>query len=124
MSENKIPIAKAQNEELRQGLYVVLEPDVVDAHGDTISADEIRKSCHNFNKSLAKANLFHLVNTDSFSVVESFVAPVAMELNGQILKAGTWLVNLQFSEALWEDVKADKFSGVSIGAMGIKEDIE
>lgn len=124
MSENKIPIAKAQNEELMQGLYVVLEPDVVDAHGDTISADEIRKSCHNFNNSLAKANLFHLVNTDSFSVVESFVAPVAMELNGQILKAGTWLVNLQFSEALWEDVKADKFSGVSIGAMGIKEDIE
>lgn len=122
---NKIQIAKSHNEELKQGLYVVLEPDVVDAHSDTISAEEIRKACHNFNKSIvAQANLFHLVNTESFSVVESYVTPVDMELNGQIIKSGTWLVNLQFSDALWEDVKADKFSGVSIGAMGIKEDIE
>ena len=47
-----------------------------------------------------------------------------MELNGQIIKSGTWLVNLQFTDSLWEDVKADKFSGVSIGAMGVKEVIE
>ena len=124
MLTNKVQIAKTKNEELKQGLYVVLEPDVVDAHGDTIDEIEIRKACHNFNQSLAQANLFHLVNTESFSIVESYVSPVDMELNGQIIKSGTWMVNLQFSDALWEDVKADKFSGVSIGAMGIKEDIE
>ena len=124
MIQNKTPIAKARNEELKQGLYVVLEPDVVDFHGDTISETEVRKACHNFNKSLAQANLFHLVNTNSFSVVESYINPVDMELNGQIIKSGTWLVNLQFSDAIWEEVKADKFSGVSIGAMGYKEDIE
>lgn len=124
MIKNKIPIAKSRDEELMQGLYVVLEPDVVDFHGDTISEQEVRKACHNFNQSLAQSNLFHLVNTNSFSVVESYITPVEMELNEQIIKAGTWMVNLQFTEALWEDVKADKFSGVSIGAMGIAEEIE
>lgn len=124
MNNNKTPIAKSQNDELMQGLYVVLEPDVVDFHGDTISEQEVRKACHNFNKSLAQANLFHLINTEGFSVVESYVTPVDMELNGQIIKSGTWMANLQFTELLWEDVKAGKFSGVSIGAMGYKEDIE
>ena len=124
MIKTKIQIAKSQDEELKQGLYVVLEPDTVDYHGDTISPQEVRKACHNFNSNHAKANLFHLVNTDSFSVVESYITPVDMELNTQIIKAGTWMVNLQFTDALWDDVKAGKFSGVSIGAMGVGEDIE
>lgn len=124
MNKEKIQIAKSQNDELKQGLYVVLEPDVVDYHGDTISETEVRKACHNFNQSYAQANLFHLVNTDSFAIAESYITPVEMELNGQIIKSGTWMVNLQFSDAIWEDVKADKFSGVSIGALGIREEIE
>lgn len=124
MQNNKIPIAKSLNEELKQGLYVVLEPEVVDAHGDIISETEIRKACHNFNQSLAQANLFHLLPTTSFSVVESYISPVDMQVGEQIIKSGTWLANLQFSDTLWEDVKAGKFSGVSIGAMGIREEIE
>lgn len=124
MNQNKVPVVKAQNDELMQGLYVVLEPDEVDFHEHTISAAEVRKACHNFNQSMAQANLFHLVDTSSFTVVESYISPVEMELNGQIIKAGTWLANLQFTPAIWEEVKAGAFSGVSIGALGILEDIE
>ena len=123
-NNNKVPIAKALNEELKQGLYIVLEPEVVDAHGDIISELEIRKACHNFNQSLAQANLFHLLPTTSFSIVESYISPVEMQVGEQIIKAGTWLANLQFTDTLWEAAKTGKFSGVSIGALGIREEIE
>ena len=120
----KIPIIKSLNNELKQGLYVVLEPEVVDAHGDIISEEEIRKACHSFNQNHVKANLFHLIDTTGFKVVESYCTPVEFQIEDQIVKAGTWLVNLQFSDALWEAVKNGEFSGVSIGAKGRKEDIE
>ena len=43
-------VAKAVNEELMQATYVVMAPDEVDLHGDTVTEEEIRKACFNFNK--------------------------------------------------------------------------
>ena len=125
-NKTKVPIAKAKDEVLKQALYVVLEPDVVDGHGDTYDASEVRKACHNFNRShTVAANLFHMVQTDGFSVAESYCAPVEMQVGEEIVKAGTWLVNLQFNDDdLWAAADAGEFSGVSIGALAIVEDIE
>jgi len=103
-------------------------PDETDLHGDTTSVEEVSKACHNFNMHCRKANLFHLVETNSFSIAESYIAPVDFVLNTQIVKAGTWLVNLQVhSDDVWELVKAGDITGVSINALAsvqnIKEEI-
>ena len=127
MKNNKqqIQIAKATEAVLKQALYVVLEPEVVDAHGDIYDHAEVRKACHNFNSSHAKANLFHLIETDGFKVAESYCTPVDMQLGEHIIKSGTWLVNLQFTdEALWALAEAGEFSGVSIGAMAYQTPVE
>lgn len=125
MIKNKIPIAKSSEPALMQALYVVLEPEVPDAHGDIYSEEEVRKACHNFNQSHATANLFHLIETDGFHVAESYCSPVEMILNESVVKAGTWLVNLQFTDKpLWKDNENGEFSGVSISALGYRKDID
>lgn len=119
-------LIKAKDNQLKQGLYVVLVPDVPDAHGDVFTKEAIRKACHSFNQHNPPSNLFHVMNTDSFSTLESFIAPVDMDIDGEVIKEGSWLQKYQFSDALWDEVLADKFSGVSISASGtyIEEEIE
>lgn len=123
--EIKTPIAKAKDEVLKQALYVVLEPDTVDGHGDIYDVHEVRKACHNFNSSFATCSLFHMVETNGFSVAESYCTPVEMQIGESVIKSGTWLVNLQFNDDdLWVAADAGEFSGVSIGALALAEDIE
>lgn len=115
-------IAKSLNNELRQALYVVLEPEAVDAHGDTYDADEVRKACHNFNQFCMQPNLFHMADTSDFAIVESYCLPADTTLNETVLKAGTWMVNLQFNtEEIWKAAKEDAFSGVSVGCVAYTE---
>lgn len=118
-------IIKSVNNELKQALYVVLEPDVVDAHLDTYDENEVRKACENFNNSLAQANLFHMVMTDTFEVIESYIAPVDMVFDTTLIKKGTWLMKLQFlDDNIWQGVLDGAFSGLSIGAWATVENLE
>lgn len=115
-SQKYVQVTKSVNEELKQGTFLVLSPDEVDLHGDIYSSDEIRKACHNFNQFCMKANLLHLIETDTFSIIESYISQVDMVLGTQLIKAGSWLAVLQFhDDDIWEDVKSGDFTGVSVG---------
>ena len=117
MTKQKVQITKAVNEELKQATFLVLAPDEVDLQGDTYSADEVRKACHNFNQHCMTANLLHLVETDTFDIVESYISPVDMILNDVVIKAGSWMSVLQiYSDEIWSEIKDGNLTGVSIGA--------
>ena len=120
-----IPIIKQANEELKQATFLVLAPDEVDLHGDIYDANEVRKACHNFNTYCRKANLLHLFDTETFSIAESYIAPVEMQMGETIIKAGSWVSVLQFhNDDIWTDVKDEKFTGVSIGGTATVIDLE
>lgn len=120
-----IKIAKSVDQDLMQATFLVLQPEVADAHGDIYSEEEIRKGCHNFNQYCNVANLMHLVETTTFDIVESYICPVDMILNDQIVKAGSWLTVLQFfDEEVWEEVKKGNFNGVSISCKASVEKLE
>lgn len=122
---SNVPVFKQAQEELKQATFLVLSPDEVDLHGDIYDAVEVRKACHNFNIHCRKANLLHLFETDSFSIVESYISPVDMQMGETIIKAGSWLVVLQFyEESIWGGVKDGSYTGVSIGAIANAEPIE
>lgn len=122
----KDKIIKSVDTELKQALYVVMEPDAIDAHGDVTTKEEILKACHNFNEFCASpANLCHLVPTTTFKFVESYVAPIEMNIDGHIVPAGTWLAKVQFlDDELWEAAKNGDFNGLSIGALATIEVLE
>jgi len=116
--KSRLPVSKSVNEELKQVLYVVMLPDSTDLHGDITSEEEVRKACHNYNSSDMKANLFHMTQTNTFSVIESYIAPVDFVLNDVIVKAGTWLAKLQINDdVVWDLVKSGDICAVSIGAV-------
>ena len=128
--KQQVEITKALNEEQRMALFVVLEPDVIDLHGDTYNAVEIEKACHNFNTHCRAANIFHAVETQNAEIVQSYIAPVDFQLdNGRTVQKGTWLQWWQFpegnevSDQLWEGVKDGTINGVSIGAKAIVEEL-
>ena len=127
----KNTIVKSINDELRQATYVAMNLKV-DAHGETTNADEIRKACHNFNRSPKRANLFHRAMTDSFEFIESYILPADIEIedvNGSMrtISKGSWLVVTQtHSDEIWEAQKDGRITGVSIGARGqvVEEDTD
>lgn len=123
--QNMVPVTKALDEELMQATFIVMVPDEVDAHGDITSEDEVRKACHNFNKFSMKANLFHLVETDTFEFCESYILPADIVLGDKFVKKGTWVATIQaLDEGLWTLIKSGEINGVSIGALARVEEIE
>lgn len=132
--EKEVAVAKAVDTEQRKALFVVLEPDVVDLHGDTYSAEEVEKACRSFNLHCQKANLFHRVETQDAEVEQSYTAPADLKLETpegeKFIKKGTWLQQWHFpagneaSDEIWEMVKSGEISGVSIGAYANKEKLD
>lgn len=123
-SLGKIPVAKALNEELMQATFIVMVPNEVDAHGDVTSEDEVRKACHNFNKHSMQANLFHMVQTETFEFAESYILPTDMILGEHLVTKGSWLCTIQcLDDELWELIKSGEICSVSIGALAQVEEI-
>lgn len=126
-----VEVTKAVDNEERMALFVVLEPDVVDLHGDTYSAEEVEKACNNFNVFCNKANIFHAVETEAAKIVQSYISPADFTLDtGVEIKKGTWLqwyhfpVGDETSDLLWEGVKSGEINGVSIGARALVEKLD
>lgn len=128
--EVQVEVTKALDEEDRKALFVVLEPNVVDLHGDTYTAVEVEKACDNYNEHCRVANIFHQIETKEATVVQSFISPADFTTDtGVEIKKGTWLQWWHFpetevGEALWQGVKSGEINGVSIGAMATAEELE
>ena len=119
-----IPVTKSVNPDLMQVTYVAMLPGV-DLHGDLTDLEDIRLAKESFNKSLMRANLFHLSMTDTFEIIESYLAPTDMILNSNFVCKGTWLTTLQIlDETLWDMIKNDEITGVSIGATALCTPVE
>lgn len=123
-------VTKSVNEEQRLALFVVLEPqegaETTDLHGDTYTAEEVEKACHDFGQHCMKANLFHKVETEEAQIVENYTAPVDFMLDDEFVKKGTWLQAWYFpeteiGESLWQAVKSGEINGVSIQGRALPE---
>lgn len=129
-SEQEVPIeyelTKSLDEEEKMALFVVLEPDATDLHGDTYTEKEVEKACISYNQHCRKANLYHRVETEDFAIVQSFVTPVGFtDDQGRDIKKGTWLAWTKFeSDELWQEVKKGNFQGLSVGCRATVEDLE
>lgn len=100
---------------------VVLEPDTIDAHGDTMTMEEIEKTAHDFlvksrtigdtHKKVAQAEL-----------IESYVVPVDVVINKQEVKKGSWIISVKINdENTWKKVKSGFYNSFSVGGFGVRE---
>lgn len=123
-----VPICKVEGER-RRVTGIVLQPEVVDAQRDIISAEAIEDAAHaflaNYNTK-TKLGLQHSVAPGSpvsqfpkgLHLVESYVAPVDMVLNGRPIKKGAWLMTVFVEDDdVWARVKSGAIRGFSIGGI-------
>lgn len=123
--EKSTPVQVAKKEEMIS-YEVVYEPNVKDAHGEWMSTETVAKACEDFNEYLEQGvvqpNLFHQVNTNSFTIEKTWVVPeidMIVEETGEKVSAGTWVAKIRYNDDnLWTLKKAGVIGGVSIGAMG------
>jgi uracil-DNA glycosylase len=116
------PILKSDDD--RRMVYgVVLEPGTVDLQGDVLALDTIESAAH-------KYLIQHRTVGDSHSqlagaeVVESYLAPADLELGGQIISQGSWVMGVHVTDDhLWLAVKAGEYTGFSIGGTGERKEI-
>ena len=123
-------LRKSLDNEKRLAMFIVLEPQeddglTTDLHGDTYTAEEVEKACHSFNLFCRKANLLHEFETDSYSFVESYVLPVEAEIEGTLIKKGTWIAVVKAEDDfIWDGIKDGTFNGLSIQCSAEYEMIE
>ena len=95
-----------------------MEPSTIDSQGDCVSKTEIRKAAHNFMLSSQRICKEHSEPVE-VSVVESGIAPVDYEVNGQLVRAGSWVLCCKIHDPeIWQAVKDGDLTGLSIAGSG------
>jgi hypothetical protein len=114
------PIVKTDSER-RLVSGIVLQPEVVDAQGDIVGEAVIEAAAHQFLADYnAGTTLGHMhKNFDrKLELVESYIAPVDLPINGAVVKKGTWLITSRVvDDATWDQVKNGEIKGFSIGGV-------
>lgn len=116
-------VLKAEGEEEERTAYgVVLEPETTDTQGEIYSEDEIRKTAWAFLEKYQNFGLMHEEIRRDIRPLESYLAPVDFEVNGDQIKKGTWMLRVRvLDDQTWEDIKTGKLTGFSIGGYAKKE---
>ena len=123
-------IIKADKTEEMISYEVVYEPDTKDSHNQWMTSETIEKAAENFNKNLkdgiVKANLFHLADTDTFTIESTWIHKefdVVVSETNEPIKAGTWIAKIKYNDPdLWELKKSGVIGGLSIGGKGFVDE--
>ena len=108
-----------KRDEAQQIVYgVVYEPDVVDAHGDFMTADEIEKAAHVFLKEFRNIDKQHDFASKVGEVIESYIAPADFELGGQAVTKGTWMMAVKVVDDVWTGIQKGEYTGFSLAGYG------
>lgn len=103
---------------------IVYEPMVEDSQGNYMTEDEIIKAAHWFAKNGNNVDLQHCFERcDNVAVVESFVAKSDMEIEGEPIKKGTWIMTAEITDDdIWDSVQKGEITGFSMGGVGVYSD--
>lgn len=107
---------------------IVYEPLVEDAHGNFMTEDEIRKAAYWFAKNGDEVDIQHSFEAvNDVSVVENYVAPCDMDIGGEPVIKGTWIMTVEVGNPdVWQAVQKGEITGFSMGGLGkySEEDVE
>lgn len=107
---------------------IVYEPMVEDTQGNYMTEEEITKAAYWFAKNGNQVDLQHCFEKfDGAAVVESYVAKCDMEIEGEPIKKGTWIMTMEISDTdVWESIQKGDITGFSMGGMGVysEDDVE
>lgn len=105
---------------------IVYEPMVEDTDGNYMTEEEITKAAHWFAKNGNNVDLQHSFEPlAGAAVVESSVAKCDMELDGQTIKKGTWLMTVEIQdEDIFQAIEKGEITGFSMGGTGVYSEVD
>lgn len=123
-----VPIIKAHKER-RTITGVVLEPDTVDAHKDTIPADVILDAAEDFLADINVQTTLGVQHKDfkaDLQLVQSFVVSDSdIMINNVLVLKGSWVITVRVnSDKVWQQIKDGKLTGFSIGGKATVQNLE
>ena len=55
------------------------------------------------------------------TVVESYITPVDMEVDGELWKQGSWVVSIKVDdESTWQEIEKGNLNAFSLGGRGVR----
>ncbi len=123
--QKTIEIRKTDDDE-RLVYGIVYAPDEVDAHGDTATAEEIKKACHAFSEAqrLDQVDKQHDEDPKNGVIVETYLLKGEDEMfpNDPV---GAWAVVIKvLDDDAWDEVKKGEITGISMQAACTTEILE
>lgn len=122
--EKEVRVIKSEDEEKRLVYGIVYEPGVLDSHNDFADESTIEKAAHEFMLKYRQIDKDHDFQAGVGEVVESYIAPADMEVNGETITKGTWVLVTKATEEVWEAVKKQEYKGYSLAGVAETEVIE
>ncbi|OLN21859.1 terminase [Domibacillus antri] len=121
--QKEVKVFINKEEAAQQLVYgLVYEPDVEDAHGDYMTAEEIEKAAHGFMKDARNIDKQHDFNAGVGEVVESYIAPADFTIGEETITKGSWVMVTKASDEIWEEIQKGNITGYSMA--GTAETIE
>ena len=128
-SDKEVPVIKQFQEEQKVAIEWLYPVDQDDLHGERMDREEVRKMVDSLNTAIKdgklKSAIDHVVYTDGWHIEKAWVNEAECSINNTIIPEGWPLCKVKFTnDALWEARKNGLLQGLSIGAKGIKEEVE
>jgi len=123
LKHDHVRLVKADGGDEHFVLGIVLEPETEDSQGDVYSEKEVRDAAHGFMEDARQIGYMHReMLKQGVAILENYVAPIDMAVDGQHVKKGTWLLGLRVKDAsLWKQIKDGTLTGLSIGGSAVRE---
>lgn len=114
-------IQKSEAKQIVTGAALI--PDRPDREGDVVSAENVEEMAYDYLAHHQRVDENHDRRPrEEHEVVESYVAPADLELGGQTLPEGTWVVSARLGDEAWKKVEKGEYTGFSVDGMAWKED--
>lgn len=99
---------------------IVYEPMTEDAHGNYMTEEEITKAAYWFAKNGNQIDVQHSFEAlEGAAVVESYVAKCDMNIDGEDIKKGTWLMTVEINDPeIFDAIRKGEITGFSMGGVG------
>lgn len=88
-----------------------------------LEGEQVQIDVTDWAEALEKGRLgdMHVDWQDGFGeIVESYIAPVDFEIDGELIKRGTWLMGVVWSEEMFEKIERGERTGYSLGGRAMR----
>jgi len=114
-------VIKGDDDEERIVYGIVYSPDEVDSQGDFASAEDIRKAAHFYMANAQTVKVNHSGSRIAADLLESYIAPMDLAIEGRAVKKGTWLLAMRINDpGVWKAVKEGELTGFSMAGIATR----